>query len=750
MSGAIGGTTGTRTQEPGLAAPFRIEIHGLRAVAILLVAVYHVWFGRVSGGVDVFLFLSAFLLTGSFARRLESGRPLAVPRYGLKTFKRLLPPAVVTILGSLVIAYTVLPPTIWSTVGRQAWASALYVQNYVLAADSVDYYAHDAAAASPLQHFWSMSIQGQIFLVWPLLFVLGGLLLRIPALRSPRAHLSPRRVMALLFGAVLVASLAWSILSTASNQTYAYFDTTARLWEFAAGSLLGLALPWIDRLTGATTSAQRRPRGSALRAVLGWIGLAALLSCGALLDVQGMFPGWIAIWPLTAAALVILAGRSGRSWGADSFLSLRPVVFLGSIAYALYLVHWPLLIGWLELSRQERAGWADGAAVLALSLLVAWLLTRLVDTPVRRSAWLDARAPRALAAVAVSLVVVLVGSQVVFPQVTERSLTVAAPAPSPSASSPASDGEEVEPPDVPNPGAQWTVDPLTDGFGPIIPGLEEATEPSELTYDDDCTTELGLPETVTCRYTPAPEGDPDLTVAMTGDSHAGQYTGGVLKAARKHNWAVYYIGHSGCTFTTEPVETQCKDVNTSWETLLDGVDPDVVVTMGTRTSFNGGSDTEKDREGLDSGLALTTQRGIPVLLLRDNPRWPKKNEEGNRYDCAYRVLRDGGNNADADAECGDDMSNRMAAQNPAADRASDDPFAPIRVADPAGDVLCPKGRCSPVVGNVFVYRDSYHVSDAFSRTMSPWLEEQIEATVAMKDPEATGPAGAAGASDDGA
>ncbi|UQN28113.1 acyltransferase family protein [Brachybacterium kimchii] len=724
-----------RPSEPALSVPFRVEIHGLRAIAILLVAVYHIWFGRVSGGVDVFLFISAFLLTGSFARRLESGRPLAVPRYWLKTFKRLLPPAVVTILGSLILAFTVLPPTIWATVQRQAWASALYIQNYVLAADSVDYYAHDAAAASPLQHFWSMSIQGQIFLLWPLLFALGALLMRrVPVLR---AH--PRRLMAGMFSLVIVISLVWSIVSTASNQTFAYFDTAARLWEFALGSLLGLMLPRIDRATGATTSAATPPRFAAARAVIGWVGLAALLSCGALVDVQGMFPGWIAIWPLAAAGLVILAGRSGRAWGADAFLSLRPVAFLGSIAYALYLVHWPLLIGWLALTGQERAGALDGAGVLAVSLLVAWLLTRLVDTPIRRSAWLDARPRRALAAVAVSLVVVLVGSQAVFPAVGERSLTVAQGSQDADADAGASDGGGPAAPAVPNPGAQWTVDPMTDGFGATIPSPDVVTKPSEHTYAEDCQKELGLPDTVTCRYTPAPDGDPDLTVALAGDSHAGQYTGAIQQIAKERNWAVYYIGHSGCTFTTDPATNQCEDVNTSWETLIDGVDPDVLITMGTRTSFDGGSDTESDRENLDSALPLTTERGIPVLLLRDNPRWPKKEESGNRFDCSFDVLREGGDAAQADAECGDDMKNRMDAENPSAYRASDDPYAPIRIADPATDVLCPKGRCSPIIGNVFVYRDSYHLTDAFSRTMDDWFEEQIDATLAMKDPDAEAP-----------
>src|SRR5699024_1841449 len=140
---------------------FRAELHGLRAVALGLVAVYHVWFGRVSGGVDVFLFLSAFFLTGTFLRRLESGRALGIPRYWLHTFKRLLPPAAVTILLTLLGTWLLLPSSAWPSLMQQAVASAAYVQNALLVIMQVDYQSQDAGASSPLQHFWSLSVQGQ-------------------------------------------------------------------------------------------------------------------------------------------------------------------------------------------------------------------------------------------------------------------------------------------------------------------------------------------------------------------------------------------------------------------------------------------------------------------------------------------------------------------------------------------------------------------------------------------------------------
>src|SRR5699024_7051153 len=363
-SGAVSGTWGRRGEEMRSRSPepvpgeegaaadqrrsrpaFRRELHGLRAVALGLVAVYHIWLGRVSGGVDVFLFLSAFFLTGTFVRRLESGRPLGIPRYWLHTFKRLLPPAAVTILLVLGGTAALLPSSMWPTIMQEAVASAAYLQNLLLVLLQVDYHARDAGTASPLQHFWSLSVQGQAFVVWPLLFLL--------VVGRARRGLSVRRPLIALVAVSGAASLVWSILSTGTQQQIAYFDTAARMWEFAAGSLLALALPVLDELTGA-----RRPEDGAPprlrvpRALVGWAGIAALLACGVLVDVSALFPGWIALWPLAAAGAVVVAGHSGLRWGVDALLSTRPAAFIGDISYALYLVHWPVLVLWLHHSGQ--------------------------------------------------------------------------------------------------------------------------------------------------------------------------------------------------------------------------------------------------------------------------------------------------------------------------------------------------------------------------------------------------------------
>ena len=310
---------------------FRPEVQGLRALAVLMVVAYHVWLGRVSGGVDIFLLISAFLLTLSFVRKAESGQSFRLLAHWLHLFKRLLPAAVVVILGVLAGTWLILPQGRWPQVLDQAWASLFYHQNWLLADLSVDYYAQDHAGASPLQHFWSLSIQGQVFILWPLIFAGAAALLdslsRIPGLEK----VTYRSLLAVVFGAVFVLSLAYSIDQTATNQAYAYFDTRARLWEFALGSLLALGLPYL------------KP-GRVLRVLLGWAGLAGMVSCGLLLTVDRSFPGYVALWPTLSAAAIIAAGQSGSRFGVDRLLSSRPAVALGDNSYALYLWHWPVLV----------------------------------------------------------------------------------------------------------------------------------------------------------------------------------------------------------------------------------------------------------------------------------------------------------------------------------------------------------------------------------------------------------------------
>lgn len=256
-----------------------------------------------------------------------------------------------------------------------------YYQNWFLASESVNYYAAEHSVASPLQHFWSLSIQGQIFILWPLIFALAAVLARLGRLRI-------RPLLILLFGTVFAVSLVFSIITTANNQAFAYFDTRTRLWEFALGSLLALVLPYLKF---------SRPT----RIVLGWLGIAAMLSCGIVLQVDQQFPGYMALWPTLAAACVIVAGATDSNVGADRFLSWKPLVKLGDSSYALYLFHWPLLVTYLVVSGRAQAGPVAGLGIILASIAAAWLATRFIDAPLRRNKLMEQKRGRALAVVLV-------------------------------------------------------------------------------------------------------------------------------------------------------------------------------------------------------------------------------------------------------------------------------------------------------------------------------------------------------------
>ena len=217
--------------------PRRRDIQGLRAVCMMQVLAYHAWRIGSPIGVDAFIMISAYLMTGSFVRRTEAGRmPFFAERWA-HTFKRLLPPLVTTVLATIVASMVILPRTRWNELITQGVASVTYWQNWRLAVVSADYFAANRGVASPLQHLWSMSMQGQVFLAWPLLMTCCVLL-------AGALHIRPRPVILAAFAALTAVSLHWLVADAPAGRTV-YFDTRARLWEFALGSAIAAAAPWI-------------------------------------------------------------------------------------------------------------------------------------------------------------------------------------------------------------------------------------------------------------------------------------------------------------------------------------------------------------------------------------------------------------------------------------------------------------------------------------------------------------------------
>lgn len=670
------------TRKPeGAGAPvkpgFRPEVQGLRALAVLMVVTYHIWFGRVSGGVDIFLLISAFLLTLSFVRKLEAGRPLALGRYWLHMFKRLLPAVVVVLVGILAATALFVPRSRWSEILSQTWSSLFYFQNWALAANSVDYYATDQSVASPLQHFWSLSVQGQVFILWPLLFALAGII-------AVAAKLRIRRAVLFVFGTVFLVSLTFSIYETYTNQVHAYFDTRTRLWEFAFGTLLVLALPYL-----------KLPRP--VRVAAGWIGLAAMLSGGFILDVQGQFPGYVALWPLVAAALVIVAGQTGSPIGADRFLTWKPLIRLGDMSYALYLWHWPVLIIYLIWRNQEEVGPVGGTAIIIVSLVLAYLTTRFVERPLRSMQWAEKKKRRA--AVVIALCVSVVAAPVVGWQ---QMLRI--------------QNEELQAKiDVNNPGAA-VLDPAFEYRGEQDADLAPLYERAGSDYANlgsPCTgrfaTEAEQLQGIACtEYVSSPS--PAKVLVAVGNSHVQQWLPALAPIAEARNWTVIGLIRGGCQFVeySDGISDECNARNSEALQYILDLQPDAVLTTATY------SIVDYPHELLPGGFAgmarTVIDNGIPVVGIRDNPRHP--------IDMAQCPETFGADSA----ECNPSYESVRAPDSPLAVMGSIVPE--LRLID-ADDLVCPDGSCPAVIGNVRVYLDENHLSATYTRTMAPGLEPRL-------------------------
>ena len=237
MSGMASAAAPTISGDAGRRSGVRPEIQGLRALAVVLVVVFHLWPYRLHGGyvgVDVFFVISGDPITSHLAREVEQTGRLRVGRFWARRIRRLLPASLLVLAVSAVTILIWVPQSYWQQFMREIVASAIYVQNWALAADSVDYLAA-TNVASPAQHFWSLSVEEQFYVAWPLLLVAAVWL------AARFGHWSRRSAIIVMLAVIGAASLAYSVIFTTSNPSVAYFSTATRAWEFAAGGPLGIS-----------------------------------------------------------------------------------------------------------------------------------------------------------------------------------------------------------------------------------------------------------------------------------------------------------------------------------------------------------------------------------------------------------------------------------------------------------------------------------------------------------------------------
>ncbi|WP_375691488.1 acyltransferase family protein [Pseudooceanicola sp. LIPI14-2-Ac024] len=336
------------------AGAFRDDIQGMRAIAVAGVVLFHAWPAALPGGftgVDVFFAISGFLIGGILRRNMAAGR-FTLGDFYRRRLRRIVPALVVMVTVTLAVGAAILSPDAFAELGRTAATSAVFVSN-------VDFYLHSgyfdrAAELRPLLHTWSLSVEEQFYLVFPLaLWVVMA-----------RAR---RRLVAVTLGAMLIC-LAWSQWQAVQAPAAAFFLSPARVFEFLLGALAAYAPP---------------PRRS--REALALAGLVMIAAGVWAISAAMPFPGLRALLPAGGAALLLWAGRGPGAGRVARALSLRPLVMLGAISYSVYLWHWPIM-AYLRILSPHEPGAAVMAGAVVVSVLVGWLSWRWIEQPFARLA----------------------------------------------------------------------------------------------------------------------------------------------------------------------------------------------------------------------------------------------------------------------------------------------------------------------------------------------------------------------------
>jgi peptidoglycan/LPS O-acetylase OafA/YrhL len=351
---------------------FRPDVQGLRAVAILLVVLFHAGIPGITGGyvgVDVFFVISGFVITGVLLReRATTGRTSLVHFYGRRA-RRIIPAASLVIVVTVLAAYHYLGPLTGHENAVDGQWAAVFLANFHFAASQTNYLASQQPP-SALQNYWSLAVEEQFYIVYPAIFLLTVGLAR---------NFSLRTRLAIVLTAVLVASYAFSIVYTSSNAAAAFFSPLTRAWELALGGLIAVGSPSLRRI----------PRR--LAALTSWAGLTAIIVASVTLTSATVYPGALVAIPVVGAGLVIAGGTAQPRWGAEQALRQRPFQLLGLISYSLYLWHWPILT-----IATERQGvtvlpvW-DNVLWLLVATVLAVITYRVLENPVRHSQFLRRR-----------------------------------------------------------------------------------------------------------------------------------------------------------------------------------------------------------------------------------------------------------------------------------------------------------------------------------------------------------------------
>lgn len=671
---------------------FRPDIEGIRGIASVTVMLYHAGFAFMAGGfvgVDVFYVLSGFLVTAGLLNEAGKKHSINFLDFMGRRFRRLLPVSALVIIVTILATYHWKGPTAGNSVAEDGIWTSFFLANWRFIAVGTDYLGAQSDA-SPLQHYWTLAIEGQFYLVWPLV------MMALVFLARKIAGISLRMITGVVLAAMFVVSYWWSIVSTPGEATVAYFSTWTRIWEIAAGCLLAVFLPQIMRIP--------RNIGSLLTA--GGVVLVLASIYFVMGDVP--FPGWIAILPVLGASAVIMGGAVAADSPADRFLQIKPLQLLGKYSYGMYLWHWPMLMLAPSVIGRDLTG-MEKLLVLVLATILAAITYHLIENPARNLSVLKKNAPAWSLAFGALLILAPVG-------VAQNAMNSNQEPPPISLDQAALDSYPNESQVL----AAVEVSVETEEWPEQEPRIENPA------YSDECDVSRAATSSSACVH-----GDPngDKVAVVYGDSHAAMWIPAFDIIGESNGWQIAQLNKPGCIAPDFPTYsnvlgreyTECIEFRAWAVEKIEEIQPDLVIV----TSARDGSLRSTGEEGTPDGVDAAWEVGLNKTLADITPHAGEVIVLGDQAYPTQAGINCLEANPDDVQKCGDPIEDAVHVDHNAME-------ARLAEENGAGYVdtvpwMCTDDFCPAVIDGITVHRDRMHINENFA----VWLSEALGNSTGM-------------------
>ncbi|GGG29036.1 acyltransferase [Rhodococcoides trifolii] len=700
---------------------FRPDIQGLRAVAVILVVLDHLWQWPAGGfiGVDVFFVISGFLITGLLLKEGSGTGSVSIANFYRRRARRILPASLLVLAITATASYLLLLTDRAQGVLTDTWWSLAFLVNWHLAAVGTNYF-ESSQPPSPLQHYWSLAVEEQFYVVWPL--VIAVTLLVLAKLRS-RMSLN-----ALIFGlgtAVIVVSFAWAVFQTHSSPTNAYFSTFSRAWELAVGAVVAAAAPLLLRM------------GTTVRNALAVLGLAGIVVSAVMISSDMAFPAPVGAAPVVAAALLLASGVGSGSVAASWPLTLTPVVYIGSISFSLYLWHWPVIVLMDAVMARGVEFYVVAIVLMAVlsvasyhfveqAVLQSTFLTpaehrpregrrrrrrrmfRLRRPRFHRGTFLPGRDTQFVVLAAVSVLFVCLAIVALNPKVDSTAPVATLAAPTANQKDPL---------------AAAVADALkSKTYPPLNPSFENITadRAPEMDPAAGCLNPVDFSDPNQCVYGPA---DAPNTAMVVADSISISWMPGLRASLEPRGYRLHGVGGSGCPFADVDIalpdnpenSARCNEGRARIYRQINETKPSLVIVSGTVIAFQSLASGNKDEQaqaewqaGNERALAEIAPSGARVVFLAPNPPGPSPTG------CITRVSAP----SDCVMDIPKDWQLKVLAEKAAA-ASSGATFVDT------SSWFCDAGVCPIFAAGAPIRWDEQHLTATYSRLLAPYLERAI-------------------------